>query len=232
MLPNILTLKFLNIVRPLTICLIFLGFSVLTASHTMEENSTTNSPENLNRAMALGEEKPFLPLEVLFKILPYVDDITLIQADIVCWDFKLEGDRIWKTKLLDLSRRLETPSQNGFDRAKTFTALEGGRYKNVRLQYCGLGDMDEFSSLMNCKIIDLSHNYIHNAGYFYSHGTFIYLQELNLSHNKLSQETLNKFKETYKHLEILILEPQRKIERRYGYNGGHYGVRGTREYNP
>jgi hypothetical protein len=138
---------------------------------------------------------------------------------------------------LDLSRKLETPSQKGFDRVKTFTALESGRYKNVCLQYCGLGDMDESFSLKYCTTLDLSHNNIQNIDTVCSFEGLIHLQELNLSHNPLkglekffeifsapalkklnlsynglSQETVIKLGNASKKPEILILEPQIEAE--------------------
>jgi len=47
MLQKTLTLKSLNIVRPLTVSLVLLGFSVPTVNHAMEENSEKNSPKTL-----------------------------------------------------------------------------------------------------------------------------------------------------------------------------------------
>lgn len=129
----------------------------------LSKESEILNPEAKTTNLLINNEKdqePFLLSEILSKILPYVEQFTLIRADTVCHFFKKQEDLIWEIKRLDLSYKLETPSQKGFDRVKTLAALETGRYKNVYLQYCGFGDLDESFSLKNCKVLDLSHNYI------------------------------------------------------------------------
>lgn len=214
----------------------------LPTSSSKEKNIKSKNENSNNNLCVLDKndsernEPTCLPQEILAKIFFDIDQFTLIRADTVCCSFKQQGDRIWETKLLDLSRKLETPSQKGLDRVKTLAALEGGRYKNVRLQYCGLGDLDESFSLRHCKILDVSHNYIANVSNVCSPEALKNLQELHLSHNMLkikekslhnylatnfpnlkrldlsynglSQGTVTELRNISKKPEILILEPQ------------------------
>ncbi|MGV8948661.1 MAG: hypothetical protein ACOH2E_04760 [Candidatus Paracaedibacter sp.] len=277
----------------------------------MEENSEINSLNNLSKAMALSkeneilnpqtkindlsldkgmgvesEEKPFLPPEIFSKILPYVEQFSLIRADSVCHSFKEEGDRIWKNRVLDLSGKLDQytfeaqkkfpllkeqtnlkePTKR-FIREKTFAALlNSERYKNICLKGCYISEkeLNDFA-YHNFKILDFSHNNIlmyfgqklsesfkslnlSHCGMFgpipklgqlkeldLSYNYFSVnpligllapaLKKLNLSYNKLSQETVNNLKETYKHLERLILEPQRAIP-----NPDHNQARNYNQY--
>jgi Leucine-rich repeat (LRR) protein len=240
----------------------------------------------LDKGMGVeGEEKPFLPPEILSKVLAYVEQFTLIQADAVCHSFKQEGDRIWENRVLDLSGKLDKhtlemqrrdsilkePTKRSI-RDKIFAALlNSERYKNVCLQSCYFSTLsNEVARLVshNFKTLDLSHNSslmnfpnklsetlvslnlshcgisgpIPDFGQLkeldLSHNNFSVnplmgllapaLKKLNLSYNNLSPETVSHLKEAYKHLEILILGPQKKREpyRPIGggfYLGGHIG---------
>lgn len=192
----------------------------LPTSSSKEKNIKSKNENSNNNLCVLDKndsEKNViacLPLEILSEILFDFDTVTLIKADIVCRSFKKAGDLIWENKLLDLSRRLETPGRKGFNRTKTFVALEKGRYKNISLQHCELGDMDESFSLENCKVVDLSHNYIRSIDSFYFSGSLMNLQEFNLSHNMLSDKALNDLRKTCKNPKLrLILEPQNKSKK-------------------
>jgi len=274
MLQKLYAINLLKLLSKLSVFVIALEFCALTTSHATEENNKENTPknftnkfcsnittkfsskndrENLNfheigKKVGKNEEHFLIPEifpEIFLIILRNVEQCTLIKADTVSHSFKKYGDQIWTTKLLDLSRKLETPSQKGFDRVKTFAALERGRYKNVSLQYCGLGDMDESFSFKYCTTLDLSHNYIKDISNVCFPEALEYLQELNLSHNSLkglekffngysapalkklnlsynglSQEAVIKLRNASKKPEILILEPQ--IEAPH-YGPGTYG---------
>lgn len=272
-------LKFLPARLVFPTSLFSLGISVLTATQATEENKEKNMEIWLlhkhkemifskekdevldlqNNSMDVeGAKEPLFPIEIFSIIFSYVEQFTLIQADTVCQFFKKMAESIWNTKLLDLSRKLETPTQKGFSPVKTFAALESGRYKNVRLQYCGLGDMDISFSLKDCKILDLSHNNICAFNVFCFNGVCEHLQELNLSYNtldkpdrslksystpalrklnlsynNLSKTTVTDLKKSYTHLETLILEPQEEIQLFIPRLGGlkHWDVRVTREYS-
>lgn len=273
MLQILYAINFLNLLSKLSLFIITLEFCTFTTSHATEENSKKSAPNNfINKLCSnvtklssknghknlnsheIGKkikknEKFFLPPEIFLIILPNIEQLNLIKADTVSHSFKKYGDQIWTTKLLDLSRKLETPSQKGFDRVKTFAVLERGRYKNVCLQYCGLGDMDESFSFKYCTTLDLSHNYIKDISNVCSPEALKYLQGLNLSHNSLkglekffngysapalkklnlsynglSQEAVIKLRNASKKPEILILEPQ--IEASH-YGSSTYGGTNT-----
>jgi hypothetical protein len=287
MLQNIFTLNLSNIDRLLTEFLVILGFAVLTATHAMEGNEEKSSPADRTGALSYvheseilnltdkthdltvdnvnieGEEDPYSPPEILCKILPYVEQFTLIRADAVCHFFKEEGDRIWEKRVLDLSYKLGLGllRRTELNYESTMAALNGGRYKNVSLKGCSLGSRAHgFSKLMNCKVLDLSYNVCTND-YVSFRGVWTHLQELDLSHNifmaeifsqdfsapalrrlnlsynNLGPQTVNRFKEVFKHVEILILEPQKKDEEQVRiyqgfYLGAHigYGVAHGRDW--